>query len=113
MGKAGIYVLLLIVVVIAVGALGYGLLWVLQKLLTGSHERHLTHLRENTPWSQYLDVSELGEYVIGVHRHAEGRTFAQVEMCRLPADHDQLEVKLKISEAKDRALIYNNERESA
>jgi hypothetical protein len=109
-GKAGIYVLLLIVAVIVIGAIVYGLLWALGILSAKAHARHLVHLRETTPWTHYTDVGEHGEYILGIIRRAEGHTFdGPLELHRLPIDHDQTEVRIKLDAVKARVLMENEQ----
>lgn len=106
MGRASVFVFLIVVLVTC-----YGVAKLIQTLVRDARERHTAMLLRTTPWRQYLDVGERGEFIIGVQREAEGRTFAKLEMARYPAEHDALDIKLKINEAMDRATIYNNERD--
>lgn len=109
MGKAGIYVFLIIAGTAAVVCLGIWLNLVTHRLLDAAHARHRQHLADTTPWAQYLDIGDNGEYLIGIERRAEGHQYAHLEMFRLSAQSEQLDVKQRIYEAKDRAALYNNE----
>lgn len=106
MGRASVFVFLIVVLLVVAG-----LVKLIQTLVRDNHDRHIAMLLRTTPWSQFLEVGEQGEFIIGVHREAEGHTFAKLEMGRYPAEHDALDVKIKINEAMDRATIYNNARD--
>lgn len=116
MGKAFIYVFLVIVLVVVVIAVGWGLTRLAQRGITAAQERHRCALDAATPWSSYLIVGPTGEYLIGVHRCAIDDDAHLVfegphQMYTLPADHDPLDVEVKVGEAEDRAGAYNLKRE--
>jgi hypothetical protein len=112
MGKADIYVFLIILAVIALIAGFYGLVRLFENMAAAAHERRRSELERTTPWSHYLKVGQQGEYVIGVQRWVQGfKPFeGPVEICRLPHDRDLVDVNTRVNEAKDRANLLNETR---
>lgn len=110
MEKGGIYVLLLILGVVALLAAGYGLLRLGRWLLAAGQRRHLEKLDRGTPWTFFMQVSKGGDCVIGVRRSVLGHPPFEgpIEMFRVAADHDPIDLQVKINEAKDRAALYND-----
>jgi hypothetical protein len=112
MGKADIYVFLIIVAIAAVIAAGYGATRLWRRLLIAAHERRRKELDRTTPWSEYLQIDQRGAYTIGIRRwHEDYKPFeGPIEMFHLPADTTQLDLELKFNEAKDRATFMNGRR---
>jgi hypothetical protein len=78
MGKADIYVLMLIVGIAAVLAAGWGIVRLIRRLSAKAHAHHVAKLEATTPWTEFTDVADDGTCVIGVHRAAENREWRRV-----------------------------------
>lgn len=108
MGKADVYVFILIVSIAAVLGAGWGISRLVRRQVAAAHERHLATLKATTPWTQFTEVADDGACIIGVHRAAEGHEWQRVLLARLPVETTALDIQLKVSEAKDRAAVLND-----
>jgi hypothetical protein len=115
MGKADIYVFLILVAVALVVVAGWGIYRVCQQWEVEHRRKRIAELDAATGWTHYCRVGRDGGYSIGVERVAyygdERRVFnLPIQICELPADHDPLDVELRVNVARDRASVYNASR---
>ena len=107
MGKADVYVLMLIVAIAAVLAAGWGGVRLSRRLVATAHARHIAKLETTTPWTEFTDVADDGTCIIGVHRAAENKEWRRVVLFQVPVAATALDIELKVSEARDRAAVLN------
>lgn len=110
MEKGGIYVLLLTLGIFVAVAVAYGLLRLVVWSVAEWKRRHLEKLDRATPWTFFMQVSKGGDCVIGVRRSVLGHPPFEgpIDMFHVAADHDPIDLQVKINEAKDRAALYNS-----
>lgn len=59
-------------------------------------------------WRHYTDFNANGDYLIGIYRVADGRQIgSKVELFRLPAYHDEIDVRVKVRQAMRQAELAN------
>jgi hypothetical protein len=77
-------------------------------LLGAARRRHEESTRSLPPWQHYTDFSPNGEYLIGMYRVANGRQVGtKVELFRLPPEHSEIDVRVKIQQARRQAALAN------
>lgn len=113
MGKGAIYIVLAVILIAAITLLVMWLSDVAKKHAVKQKLQNLEHARLTEPWSRYLTVNKTGAITIGVRRAATIDETLQVfegpiVMYELAADHDPIDVQLKVQEARDRAALYNH-----
>jgi len=81
----------------------------LRRLFSSTLRRHEEETTPRAaPWRHYTDFSGDGEWLIGMYRVADGRQLGpKVELFRLPADHDETDVRVKIRQAMRQAVLAN------
>ena len=112
MGKADIYVFLIVLGVAAVAAAGWGVVVLAQRVARARRVANRDNVDGRTHWVEYLRVGKDGGYLIGVERSAwigHDRVVFEgpIQLFDLKPDHDPVEVRLKVGEAQDRAFLCN------
>lgn len=80
----------------------------MRKILSYLLRRHPEVAQRTVPWTHYVYFGDHGEYLIGMHRLADGRELGErVELFRLPGDHDRTDVRVKVHQAMRQADAAN------
>lgn len=81
---------------------------ILSRLAAALRKRPGAALQTVIPWTHYTDFNAEGEYLIGIRRMAAGRQIgSKVELFRLPFEHDETDVRVKIQQAQRQAAQAN------